>query len=1191
MLSAPERIGDYSLLGEIGRGGMGVVYRARDERTGQIVALKMLPPEAVDKTDSALRFKREFRAIRRVIHPNVIRVFEAGNYRGAPYFTMELVEGKDIRRWLDGDEPIVKVGKDPPPSGTLPENQRARLNEPQRVRRMAEAIVQVGFALGAIHAHRIVHRDLKPDNIMVTGNGVAKLMDFGIAKQISHSSSGETSSGGMVVGTFKYLSPEQALGIEIDGRADLYCLGVILYELLAGRHPFFSETSVGYAYHHARTTPPPITKFNPEVDPGLRGIAERLLQKEPEKRYPTADDVVAAIRDAVKGLDERIRSLQDQTGKLAPPPFQMSKDPLFAPALVGRRGELGSISGALERTAKGEGHVVVISGVTGSGKSRLLKEAAAELKERVPDFLWGNAAKTAGQPYGVFTEIFEELLRQLVARPAAEVEELLGGDGPVLIRHLPAFNKLPQSVRPKAAAALNPDDEGVRFRAAVADTVTRATRKRPRVLVFDDIHAADEASLELVQYLVNRLVVPERGKGERISVVLTLDPSLVDAESPSSKLVAELSGLSRFRSVSLKALSADEAAQMLRAMVGGEEVATAVGEALYKETGGVPFLVEERIRAWADRGDLVRTGGKWAMRAGKGQNFIDLEHATSNDVPVPLSQRAEPVEERLVSLSEAARDVAERASVLEGRLSGDVLLRVVLRPEDEVLDAVDELLKRNILVEAHEDDSYEFVSEEMRLGINQSLDPERRARFHLLVAHSLEDHGRRTGRGAEPEALARHYKLGGEPLRAFDYLAQSTRRALDVSATRAALRYVTEAQQILDGQGNRALTDPALQKRQMEVLLMRLETLTVLGNMKEVARLCREKLPSLSPKVDPRLAAEALFHQANAETFLGDTEKALGLITQVLSVTERGGAHRLRCRAKRLCAHIYERRGQPDRGLRYAMEALELARAIGDEQEEQSARMAIAGRRLDTGNLEAARRDYSQVLTQAQARGERLRACHCINVLGIIAHEQGDFADAEANYRKARELALSVGHRRMVAQTTLNLGVAAKDQGRVDEALKAYEEARKAFEGTGALEATVYADVVIAQAYLADERDKEALEAARRACNLADQLLLANLGAEAMMARGLALVRSGNTEAGMKDLETGLSRARAQEANRLTLIGLWYLGLARVALDDEDGAREALEEGVARAERTGYRRYGAHLEDSLAKMERRAAHA
>src|SRR3954468_15735801 len=140
MPSQPSQIGRFQVLTELGRGGMGIVYKVKDNKSGQLAALKMIPPEALVRPDSALRFKREFRAMQRVEHPNVIRVFEAGTHEGCPYFTMELIEGKDIRRWLDGDEPIVPSGKDPPPSGPLTPEQRAKLNDPLRVRRLADAV-------------------------------------------------------------------------------------------------------------------------------------------------------------------------------------------------------------------------------------------------------------------------------------------------------------------------------------------------------------------------------------------------------------------------------------------------------------------------------------------------------------------------------------------------------------------------------------------------------------------------------------------------------------------------------------------------------------------------------------------------------------------------------------------------------------------------------------------------------------------------------------------------------------------------------------------------------------------------------------------------------------------------------------------------------------------------------------------
>ena len=259
MTSEYTTIGAYEILDEIGRGGMGVVYKVRHQATGRVCALKMVLPENMREETDRLRFKREFRAMQRVSHPNVVQVFESGSEKGRPYFTMELIQGTPLFTWIDGThEKLINRKKMALPIKAWSEDKLQKLNDKKRVERIRTAFEQIAQAMGAIHQHRIVHRDLKPDNILVTQDGQIKIMDFGIAKTLGNH--GEFSSGRLLVGTYRYLAPEQALGIRVDTRADLYCLGVLLYEAVAGRHPFFSETDVGYAFHHARTPAPALTK-------------------------------------------------------------------------------------------------------------------------------------------------------------------------------------------------------------------------------------------------------------------------------------------------------------------------------------------------------------------------------------------------------------------------------------------------------------------------------------------------------------------------------------------------------------------------------------------------------------------------------------------------------------------------------------------------------------------------------------------------------------------------------------------------------------------------------------------------------------------------------------------------------------------------------------------------------------------
>ena len=902
----PERIGDYVIVAEIGRGGMGVVYRVRDERTGQEVALKMLAPEAASHRDSALRFKREFRAIRRVVHPNVVRVFEAGTYRGSPYFTMELVDGRNIRLWLDGDDSIIPYAKDSPPGGALALDQRQRLNDPPRIRRLAEATVQVCFALSAIHAHRIVHRDLKPDNILVTAQGVVKLMDFGIAKQLSEH--GPTTSGGMVVGTFKYLSPEQALGLDIDGRADLYCLGIVLYELLAGRHPFYSETSVGYAYHHARTPAPPINRFNPEVDGRIAAIAERLLSKSPADRFATADDLIADLKEAVAGVGERVKQLKATTKRFALPPFQLSSDPLFAPAMVGRDREKQALLAQVDRLLGGRGRFVVVEGDSGSGKSRLLREVSVEAREQGAEFLTCRAAANERAPYAPLIEVFDQIARQLGTRSRKEVLHVLGADGPVLARVLPAIAALP-GVDKRPLPALAPEDEQIRFRAAVADVLGRYCEEKPCVLLIDDLNEADELTLDLVRHLAGTLVGLVFGDASpearsSLSIFATLHFDVTPLAPAAAKLIEELEGQPGFLRLKLGPLDVPGAGRLLRSMLGGASVSTALAEALHRQAGGLPFRIEERLRALAETGDLVRRGRRWMLRArvpqGPTARYVPVDEVASEDVPeLPVSS-AGAGDHRLESLSAVARDVAERAAVIGLRVRSDVLFRVALRPEEELLDALDELIKRGVLLEEKGEGGYRFANEGVRGALLAAIELERRGRMHLLAAHSLEEIARSESAAIDPELLATQYREGGEPLRAFDYMADAARRSLQANAVQAALALVERMQEILRNEEPRAASDPGLVRRHVSLLLLRLLSMLAAGRAVEVIGLAASELPTLRDRAESRLVAEAIYLLATAEQTLGELDSAIGHVAEVLAVTERGGAHALRCKAKRL---------------------------------------------------------------------------------------------------------------------------------------------------------------------------------------------------------------------------------------------------------------------------------------------------
>lgn len=266
-------VGHYLILGVLGEGGMGVVYQARDTRLGRLAALKMMRPDWSDDPGQRRRFVREARTASSLNHPNILTVYEIDADGGQDYIAMEYVEG-----------------------GTLADVMKAGPLEAERALRVA---AQVADALGAAHAASIVHRDLKPSNIMMTAADRVKVVDFGLAKLSAASPADETADAlteqGAVVGTTSYMSPEQAAGHAIDGRSDLFSLGIILYEMLAGRRPFAADSTAGTLAAILRDAPAPI----PGVPPGLSRLLGRCLHKEVAGRYQSAGELKDAILDCL----------------------------------------------------------------------------------------------------------------------------------------------------------------------------------------------------------------------------------------------------------------------------------------------------------------------------------------------------------------------------------------------------------------------------------------------------------------------------------------------------------------------------------------------------------------------------------------------------------------------------------------------------------------------------------------------------------------------------------------------------------------------------------------------------------------------------------------------------------------------------------------------------------------------------
>ncbi|HEY1434796.1 MAG TPA: protein kinase, partial [Thermoanaerobaculia bacterium] len=282
-LAAGTKLGPYEILAPIGAGGMGEVYRARDERLKRDVAVKVLPAELAADPERRTRFEREARAASALSHPNILTIYDIGTANETVYIAMELIEGGTL--------------KDLTASGPVP------------TRKLLELATQVAEGLSAAHAAGIVHRDLKPANVMISKHGYAKILDFGLAKLVTPESdevsglqtaAGDATRPGMVMGTVGYMSPEQAAGRPTDFRSDQFSFGSILYEMATGKRAFERGTTAETLTAIIREEPEPVSQLNARIPAPVRWLVERCLAKDPEDRFGTTKDLardLAAVRD------------------------------------------------------------------------------------------------------------------------------------------------------------------------------------------------------------------------------------------------------------------------------------------------------------------------------------------------------------------------------------------------------------------------------------------------------------------------------------------------------------------------------------------------------------------------------------------------------------------------------------------------------------------------------------------------------------------------------------------------------------------------------------------------------------------------------------------------------------------------------------------------------------------------------
>ena len=865
----------YRIEAEVGRGGMGVVYRAIDSTLDRAVAVKMISSRVADEVDME-RFEREARLVARLDHPGIVPIYDFGRHEEHPFFVMPLVEGKTLH-------------------GLLAEGGLS-------LRDAVEIVAQVAEVLDYSAGCGVVHRDIKPENLMVEELGDrlrVRVMDFGLAITRQRA---RITAVDQLPGTLAYLAPEHILSLDVDGRSDLYSLGVILYECLAGDPPFTGGSHGSVLYRIVHEAPRPLTVL--AYDPALDRIVQHCLAKEPEDRPARGQDLASALRRYLETI-----AATEQLERAMPSPAPSARTP--STPLFGRVEEMARIEKGLDAAFGGECHLVLLGGEAGLGKSRLLRELEELARKRGAWVLRGRFAGQETFPYHGFCELIQDFYRIRDSTLGGDAVLDLGDLAPELVALFPALGEIPglsgQTQLPPAPP-VDPEHDRVRIFELIARTLGRLAEGRPMVLLLEHLHAAD-VSIAALEYLVRRL-----GSTPTL-VVGTWRPEGLGRNHPLRRLFETFEGDPRCSMFELSPLSPEGhrrlLAHLLRDDDGERHLGREVVRRLYEATEGNPLFTRELVKNLRETGDLVLEEGRtWGL---VGAAAVGIE-----TLPETVQQ---VVEARIERLEERVLRVLGAASVLGRNFEAEDLLALV-GDEDLLEDALERLLAEGLLEEDRRSREVRFKSGVVREVLHGRLPRRRRRLLHRRYANYLEQRYEKRLERVYPQ-LVYHFSEGDEAIKTVTYALMLARRAAGAfspSDTQRAARIALEFMEDYELEGSEV---------EGELRHLLAEALRLQGQLSPALREAGKACESLAAAGEDGAAAGAARLAAELAWQLRRVDDARRHLARGIELARRAGTPRRLQRLLVLAATVANLRGEHRRAQEFLQQVAELEEVAG----------------------------------------------------------------------------------------------------------------------------------------------------------------------------------------------------------------------------------------------------------------------
>jgi len=1038
MDSRPREFGHYALESTLGQGGMGVVYLATDTLLHRRVALKFLPPGLSQDPEARRRFLNEARAAATINHPNAAVLYEIGSDGDDLFLAMEYVPGVTLRELLESGGPLSWSD-------------------------VVAMSLEILDALGVAHRHGIVHRDIKGANLKRTPEGQVKVMDFGLAKVTGGST---LTASDAILGTAAFMSPQQVTGQEVDGRTDLFSLGVVMYELLTGRLPFVGDQAVAVAHAILHEDPITIRELRPEVPADLENIVFKAMMKNVQERYQSAAEMAEDLtrfrehdRQRRAGVHEELDLVATREG------LGIRRERFLAP-LVGRDRPFDRLVTLHRQARLGDGAAVCVSGQAGIGKSRLVVEyRRGSRREGSRVLIASGLFGGGGSSYRPIADALRQYFALRGVDSAPALQRFLLDRSPRLAGSIPVLSRFLRY----AFASNGPTSEEELWE--VLDQVLAfIAEERPLVLVIEDLQWADEATVRLFHFLTRRIV------GRRMFLLVTYRPedTIVERggrQHPLENVLQLLGRVEHFERIDLARLSRTDVSELLKRLYPGHEWGEEFGSMIFREAEGNPFFMVEILKLLTAEKVLVQRGETWAL-------------ATAVDkISIP-DKVYDVVMRRLSRLGEREREILELGAVEGDVFHSGTILRGLNLERMPLLKTLQFLEQVHHLIRAA-GPQYHFDHSKIREILYDSIPHELRIEYHTVVGQFLaESYGE-----SEEHAgvIAHNLLLAGLKEQALPFLVLSAHASARLFAHADAIRYLERAESLLH--------DLHPERPPVERIRQLVDIRQRRGDQEYAAGRYRAALESYETALDQTRAAPDSKREADLVRAIGrmhyllghpaeaqkSYDEAIGRYTILLEEARaREDASRLNAVLREL-GKLHFFKGEMELAERFLREAIEMAEARGDERIHAAALNNLGGIHYVRGDLEEAfacqragfairtrlgddaglaqshknmgilhyrigeSREASEHLNDAltlfrkatDRRGEAVTLRH----LGNLHYQEGDHVGAQRHWEASLSLCRELGNTEDLCACLMNLGLVRFEQGHYASAERLYLEA------------------------------------------------------------------------------------------------------------------------------------------------------